>query len=274
MRWCAGTVPLRHGSRWLPEGDRLKAYVLAAGYATRLGSLAQDRPKPLLDVGGRPVLSHTLDRLLELDDLTEVVVITNSRFHGQFEEWAATHTTGTPIRVLDDGSTHVDNRRGALADLAFGLELAPPDGEEWVVVAGDNLIDFDLRPLQEVFRSKRTPLLALRRLDGLHTSKRYNEVTVDVAQRVTRFREKPRDATSGLTAIALYFFTREVRPLLSRYLQLPEETDAPGHFIAWLVGEVPVHGTAFDGDWFDVGSPETLQAARDARAAGRGPTIA
>ena len=41
----------------------MKALVLAAGYATRLYPLTLDRPKALLEVGGRPMLDRLLERL-------------------------------------------------------------------------------------------------------------------------------------------------------------------------------------------------------------------
>lgn len=246
----------------------MKAYVLAAGYATRLGDLAGGRAKPLLDVAGQPALSHTARRLLGLEDLTELVIITNARFHQQFLEWAAEYEEAVgdapvrqPIRIVDDGTTHDAERLGAAADLALGLALAPPDAEDWIVLAGDNLIGFDLRPLQGTFRRERSPMLVLRKVDAAAGSGRYNEVVLE-RERVIRFREKPADAGSGVSAIGLYFFTPEVVPLLTQYLSSGGDADAPGHFISWLVGQIPVRGAFLDGSWFDVGSRDGLAEAR------------
>ena len=203
-----------------------------------------------------------------MEDLSEVVVVTNSRFYGQFLEWASTYRALVPLHVLDDGSTRVEDRLGAIGDLAFGVHAVPPLEEDWVVLAGDNLLGFDLHPLQQAFRRERSPLLVLRRVDHGGTPVRYNEVTLDKAARVIRFREKPSDPETGITAIALYFFTSVVTSLLSEYLEAGYERDAPGHFISWLVGEVPVRGSFFEGDWFDVGSPDTLEMARRAYSPG------
>ena len=55
----------------------MKVLLLAAGYATRMYPLTRNRAKPLLEVGGRPMLSHLLDRVTVLPDVTEVLVVAN-----------------------------------------------------------------------------------------------------------------------------------------------------------------------------------------------------
>lgn len=240
----------------------MKAYVLAAGYATRLYPLTRDRPKPLLEVGGAAVLTHILHRVLELEGLSEVVVVTNARFAHHFEEWARGLEVGVPVRVLNDGTRNDESKLGAIGDMAFSLGEVPLDGEDWLVVAGDNLLAFDLRPLQRGFRATGRPTLVLREVTHGAGPSRYNEVRLREDGSVARFREKPVDPETGLTAIALYFFTPEVGPLLLQYLDEGGNRDAPGHFLSWLVGRVPVAATRLEGDWFDIGSRETLEEAR------------
>ena len=48
----------------------LKAIVLAAGYATRLGPLTETIAKPLLPLGGRPMIDHICDKIREVDEST------------------------------------------------------------------------------------------------------------------------------------------------------------------------------------------------------------
>ena len=61
----------------------MKALVLAAGYATRLYPLTESIAKPLLTIGGRPMVDHILDRIREADPV-EVHVVTNRKFDGAF----------------------------------------------------------------------------------------------------------------------------------------------------------------------------------------------
>ena len=115
----------------------MRAYVLVAGYATRLYPLTRDLPKALLPVGGRPLLAHLFDRLLGLPELTEIVLVSNHRFAPAFQAFAAAARCRVPVRVLDDGSTREENRLGATGDLAFALERVPVGGAPFLVVAGD-----------------------------------------------------------------------------------------------------------------------------------------
>lgn len=41
----------------------MKAIVMCAGYGTRLGKLTKDTPKPMIEVGGKPVIGHIVDHL-------------------------------------------------------------------------------------------------------------------------------------------------------------------------------------------------------------------
>ncbi len=66
----------------------MKAVILAAGYATRLYPLTLDRPKALLEVGGRTMLDRLLEQLEGVDGLDEVYVVTNSKFAGAIRDWA------------------------------------------------------------------------------------------------------------------------------------------------------------------------------------------
>ena len=243
----------------------MKLYVLAAGYGTRLGVRGRHQAKALIEIGGRPILDHLLERAWALDGIMETVVVSNHRFAPDFENWKKTVPGKRPLRVLDDGSTSVDDRLGAIGDLAFAFERVPPGDDPVLVMAGDNLLDFDLAPAHAAFREHgQATILVRRREDEPAGNSRYNEVQVDAEGNVTLFREKPERPESPLAAIAVYFFPPNIRTLLGVYLAGGGECDAPGHFIAWLVKEAPVRAVALEGledRWHDIGDPESLARA-------------
>jgi len=94
----------------------MKALILAAGYGTRLYPVIIDRPKALLPVNDRPLIDYLLDKIENCAQLTEVLVVTNEKFHDDFRQWAekCTATFDKPIRVINDGTTTPDDRLGAM----------------------------------------------------------------------------------------------------------------------------------------------------------------
>ena len=115
----------------------MKALILAAGYATRLQPLTDTIAKPLLPVGGRPMVDWLLEKIREVEQVDETFLVTNSRYAGQFRRWAE----GTGVTVLDDGTSTNDDRLGAIGDIRFTVERAGID-DDLLTVAGDNLFDF------------------------------------------------------------------------------------------------------------------------------------
>ena len=119
----------------------MKCLILAAGYATRLRPLTDNFPKPLLEVGGKPILDWILDDLGSSAEVDGYIVVTNHRFASIFEKWA----DGRPekITVVDDGTSTNETRLGAVKDIQFALEATGHKGD-LLVIAGDNLLDFSL----------------------------------------------------------------------------------------------------------------------------------
>ncbi len=91
------------------------AMVLAAGIGTRMRPLTDTRPKALVEVGGKPLIDHTLDRLAEAGVETAVVNVHH------FADQMADHLAGRrhPRVVISD-------ERAGLLDSAGGIALAAP----------------------------------------------------------------------------------------------------------------------------------------------------
>ena len=99
----------------------MKALLLAAGYATRLYPLTLDKPKPLLEVGSRPIIDYIIANIRRIKAIDEVFVITNHKFFGHFKKWSARlpsdaeggqagYKGPTPIKVIDDGTLSNEDR--------------------------------------------------------------------------------------------------------------------------------------------------------------------
>lgn len=243
----------------------MRAVLLAAGFATRLYPLTRERAKPLLEVGGKPVLSHLLERVLELPELEQVLVVTNDRFHAQFEAWAGGLAAGVPLHLLNDGARDDASKRGAIGDLALALQALPQDDAPLFVAAADNLVDADLaRCARRFLEAPDTPLLFVREIEGVVPPGRYSEVLLAPDGTVRRFREKPDDPQTPLSAVGLYFLPAAARAWVATYLAGGGNPDAPGHLFEWLSRRATLRAMPLEGAWHDIGNHETLAAARAA----------
>ncbi|MBP9988909.1 MAG: NTP transferase domain-containing protein [Ruminococcus sp.] len=83
----------------------MKCLILAAGYATRLYPLTENFPKPLLDVGGKPIVDWLIDDLRTANKIDEFVIISNHKFAQCFNEWAKNKDYNVTI-VYDGTSTN------------------------------------------------------------------------------------------------------------------------------------------------------------------------
>jgi len=237
----------------------MKAIVLAAGYATRLYPLTLTVAKPLLPVGGRPMLDHLMDRIDEVDEIDAVHVVTNGKFAASFEIWAARRED---VVVHDDGTTSEDDRLGAIGDIAFVVERAGLDTDDLFVVAGDNLFDFALSDYVAWWRGKgEASAVALHDVGDLALARRYGVVGLGPNERVESFEEKPEEPRSTLAATAAYLYHRAHVPLVRTHLAEGNAPDQPGRLLGWLAAREPVYGYRFSGDWRDIGDAAQLLEA-------------
>jgi glucose-1-phosphate thymidylyltransferase len=244
----------------------MKVVILAAGYATRLRPLTDTIPKPLLPVGGRPIVDWIVENARAIPEVDAVHLVTNSRFAGQFHEWA------DPLDVVvhDDGTHTNEDRLGAVGDLLLALERGAID-DDVLVVAGDNLFDFRLGDfVADWRRHEAASSVAVYDCGDLELATHYGIVELGDDDRVEYFIEKPDDPPSTLTATATYLYRREHLPLVRRYLDDGHAPDQAGSFIAWLYRREPVYGYRFDGEWFDIGNHTQLLEADNRLRARRG----
>ena len=241
----------------------MKVIILAAGYATRLYPLTLTQPKPLLPVAGQPMVDYVLDNLAPIGGLDRIYVVTNAKFAGHFQKWADAKPAvknGPGFTIVNDHSTDDTNKLGAIGDLHLVLTREKVD-DDVIVVAGDNLFSEKLDGFGKFAREKNTPVLAVYDVGNLEEIKKYNSISIDGAGKITFFEEKPKQPTSTLTGIALYYYPKSVLPLIHQYIAEGNNPDQPGRLVQWLYPRVPFHTWKVPGIWYDIGSKETLEEA-------------
>lgn len=241
----------------------MQLLILAAGYATRLYPLTLNQPKPLLEVAGRPMIDHVLDHLAGIKEITKVIVVTNNKFATHFQKWADAYdkkSAAFEFEIVNDGSDSVDKQLGAIGDIHLVIQKKALD-DDLMVVAGDNLFDQALTGFAEVCKAKNAPVLAVYDVGDLEMIKKYNSITLDAEGKITFFEEKPKQPTSTLTGIALYYYPKHTIPLIKQYIAEGNNPDQPGRLIQWLYPKTPVYTWTVPGIWYDIGGKESLEEA-------------
>lgn len=239
--------------------------VLAAGYATRLHPLTQNRSKSLLEVAGRPMIDRVLEAFMPLDPIKKVYIVTNDRYYRDFLVWRA----GRPVTalnrrkhvsVLNDETTSDEDKLGAVGDIHFAVKIENLWENDLLVIAGDNLFSQPQGKFLEQALDK-PAAIGVYDVGSLDLIKAYSAITLDANGKITAFEEKPCQPKSTVTGISLYYYSRAVLPRLAEYMSGGNNPDQPGCFVEWLHTREDVYGIPIEGQWYDIGSQKTLEEA-------------
>lgn len=229
----------------------MDAVILAAGLGTRLRPLTLKTPKPLLAVGGKPILKHTLDALPpEIDRVVMVV----SYLAEQIVAAIGTKYNGKPVTYV-----HQEKLGGTGAALvAARVGLRPG---KFLVLMGD-----DLYSATDLAKMIKHPYAIL--VKEVADPKRFGSIELDKNGYVTAIRE----AGDG-SPKPPYLVNCAVYTLDQKYFDLPPKLTPKGEIglpqtmaqLAHLPAEQggPQKITAVRAhEWHSVGTPEELEAVR------------
>lgn len=242
----------------------MKALILAAGYAHRLYPLTENFPKALLDVAGRPILDRILDEVDRVEQIDEIVVISNHRFIHHFEAWAKTRVEPgqKPVILVDDGTETEDTRLGAIGDLQFTIDRLKID-EDVLVVAGDNLFTYDLPSIVRDYEAHGLDTILGQELEVEEDPTRFAIAVMDDDGRLLDLEEKPAEPKSNIGIYASYFYRQDTLPLIATYLAEGNNPDSPGNFPVWLYKRKPVRVHLFEGECYDIGTHESYARVQE-----------
>lgn len=224
----------------------LPVAILAGGIATRLGDLARDVPKALVDVAGRPFITHQL-ALLRAHGLTDIVVCTG-HLGAQVEDAVGDGSRyGVCVRYSPDGPRPLGTG-GALR------QALPLLGEAFMALYGDSYLECDYRAVERAFVASGSPaLLTVMRNDNQWD--RSNVLCVD--GRIVRYSkahrtEDMRHIDYGLAAMRGEVFDRYADGGALDLARVYEDLASAGELAAYEVS----------GRFYEVGTPSGLAETR------------
>lgn len=242
----------------------MKNIVIAAGYATRLGELTKNFPKPLLKIGESTILGRMLDDIDRIPEIDEHIIITNHKFAGIFREWAAGLNYSKKVTVVDDGTESNETRLGAVCDLLFAMEKLDID-DDMLVVAADNLLFFSFAGFVKFARQKDSSCIMCHEQKELAKLQRTGVVVLDKDYRVLEMAEKPVEPKSTWAVPPFYIYLKKDLDLVRSSVENGCGKDAPGNLAHYMCEHTVMHAWPMAGTGenlrFDIGSLDTYREA-------------
>ncbi len=241
----------------------MDALILCGGFATRLEPITFFVPKPLLPVGGKPILDHIVDSVKKAG-AKRIVLSTNKKFYDQFRYWsesAELHGIKGGVEIVMEPTMNHGEKYGAIKGINYAIEKLGLDGD-LMVIAGDNFYTFGLDRITEKFTQTRKTTIAVHDVKSLDDARRFGVVDMK-NDRVVGFEEKPKSPKSSLISTGIYVFPKEMLGMLKEYVSGGNNPDAPGYFLQWLMKKDAVYGVVYTDNWYDIGTVETYKEVFD-----------
>ena len=237
----------------------MKCLTLAAGYATRLYPLTENYPKPLLKVGDKSILDWLLDDVNSSGKIDEYYIVTNHKFACVFKDWAETKSYN--ITIVDDGTETNETRLGAVKDIQFVFDKMQKTSD-WLVIAGDNLLDFSLTRFISYSIEKKTSSVMRYYEPDRNKLKKCGVLTIDENDKIIEMTEKSPTPATHWCCPPFYYYTEEDAKLVAKGIEIGCGTDAPGSYIAWLCKQICVHAMEMPGRRYDIGNLESYEQVK------------
>ncbi|HSH45260.1 MAG TPA: sugar phosphate nucleotidyltransferase [Longimicrobiales bacterium] len=227
----------------------MKVVIPLAGKGTRLRPHTYETPKPLVHVGGRPVMSYILDDLKELG-VEEIVFITGylkEKIESYIEEEYPEFTAHYVEQKVQDGT-------------AGAVKLAEPYiDEDLLIIFVDTLFDADLGMVRDLPEGEAGVIWA----KEVEDYQRFGVILTDEDGYMKRIIEKPQDPISKLANIGLYYI-RDWELLYAGINETLKGTLGPGgeYYLTdafqYMIDNGAKIRTEEVAGWYDCGKPGTL----------------
>ena len=251
----------------------MKNIVIAAGYATRLGELTKNFPKPLLKIGEMSILDRMLEDIDQIEEIDEHIIITNHKFAPIFEKWKDEEGRWEkPISIVDDGTETNETRLGAVCDLLLAINGGnqivngqsvnrQPLDDDLLVVAADNLLFFSFQEFVDFAKEKGTSCIMCHEQPSVEKLQRTGVVELDENMRVLGMEEKPQVPKSHWAVPPFYIYLKKDLDLVRHAVENGCGKDAPGNLAHYMVEHTTMHAWPMSAGRFDIGSIDTYYEA-------------
>lgn len=240
--------------RWI----KMKAIILAAGFATRLGSLTDKTPKPLLKINGKPVINYIIKKIEEINDIDEIIIITNNKYYNDFFLWNNQNNFKIKIKLINDNVNNKEEKLGMVGDLIFSINHEKIV-DDIILIGGDTYFDFSLSPIINFFSKKDGDVLVFNELSSFEEAQRFGVAIIDENNKIIKYEEKRQQPISKLACGLIFLFRRETLDLIRKFGSLEFNKDISEPLISCLIENKKIYAYIEKEKYVDIGTLEALK---------------
>jgi glucose-1-phosphate thymidylyltransferase len=236
----------------------MKAIILTAGFATRLGSFSKDIPKPLLNIKGKPVINYIIEKIIEVKEIDEIIIVTNNKYYDNFVLWSKNNLFSIKIDIINDNVNHKEEKLGMVGDLIFSINKKNLE-EDFILIGGDTYFEFSLVPIVNFFHKKDGEVLVFNELVSLEEAQRFGVALIDENNKITQYEEKKAVPISKLACGLIFLFKKETLNFIREFDKLGLNKDISEQLISLLVKEKKVYAYVEKEKYTDIGTLDSLK---------------
>lgn len=219
----------------------MKAVIMAGGEGTRLRPLTCESPKPMARLCGRPVLEYILD-LLQKNGVTHAAITLKYLPQVISEYFPDGEYKGMKLEFFEEDEPL--GTAGSVKNAAGMLD------DDFVVISGDAMCDFDLSSAYEFHKEKGASATLL--MSHVADPREYGLVVTEPSGRVRSFVEKPGWAQAVTDAVNTGIYI--VSPACLSMIPSGKPYDFAKDLFPMIMGRgLPIYGYDADGYWCDIG---------------------
>lgn len=209
----------------------------------------------------KEIATHLIELIEKTGYINDVYIITNDRFFKIFNLWSMTLQTKLNVLVINDMTTSNEERLGAIGDMNYCLKKCDIK-DDIMVIAGDNLFNFDLNDFIQFFKEKKTPAITAYDIGDSEKIKMYSYLELNSDNRVIFFEEKPENPLGTMTCPPFYIYPEYCLHYIDQFISSGNNPDAPGYFIQWLYKRLQIYAYLLkESNRFDIGNIESYNEA-------------
>lgn len=237
--------------------------ILAAGRGTRLQPLTDTTPKPLLPLAGKPLLFHTLEKLVPLVDRLVLVI----GYRGEeIRTVVGDSYAGKPV-IYAYQKNIVGGTMDAFRTGVYFTESGEMSGCDFILGYSDDIYDASaFEELQTAITQDRETAYVLgRRLQDHSRLNRFGVFVLGPHNEMEKVVEKPQEFISEVINLGVYFFPEQVKEFLGREpIHQGKEEWLTDHLCNPYAAQYPFRVIVTESRWLPVNSVQEYEEAKRA----------